>query len=1122
METSIITMFNDLDVSNNDCVLKVRILRLWRLKDNNKLGEDWSIEMILQDEIGQRMQGYVRKTCIPKHDVWLAENRSLIVRKPSLGANLSTYRYVDNPHKLCFTSETRLSICDEFKGHIYGLSFATFDDIKTKNDRLIYLSFLIINYFPDVIGHVSKFFTNKNSFFRESQHQNRRTMEFADLSGNKIFLTLWDDYLKQLTKYVADNPNEEYLIIVLQFARVKYYGENIYVQNSYGNAVSRLMINDYLYEVLEISSQVDVEVPKLVGSSMLVTIKDEFLKKYSFYLISDLCTISEAIVGNKEWYYNGCKHCSRKVTSVFVDGVKVYECKNSSCNSVGVNAGPRFRIPIRVQDTTGVVSLTLFDRLDLMHTFPEELNIILEKKFAFIVEVSDYNIRNSYDVYGVSKLTDDEDPNDNQSLTVGSTSGMKSTEKELLMPSSNHLTPISNSKDVIPDRVSSLDGNDISLPMIDVKLKRKLDDTYDGQDDTGMSATKTKVDEQPTVDATVADGDIMSSRSKRRTDSQSSSSNKRNNTNVSSFRQPLRIISNASHPLTSSNVTQFYNGEENHAPTTNEGYISTSSSNTVSPTNTLKDCLMENQINQRLFINRRLNVISPQTTNPQQQFMSPGVNVTSTYHLTTLSNITNQHFTSSSNISRPGCSSSSTMLYGQSSSTHRASHRSFNVEHPIRMPNLDQFDTFNVENESINPYKSISSDYLDHGDQNVMCGVCNALLWDLETNKGKTNNSVTSYSLCYSTGDVQLPDIKPPPMSGKIANSINRGSAPYTFRLGGENYHSLGSLLPMPDTKPRFSQLYIYYTENEISNRRDIFRETDSTDKVLDNQIINFLKDMLDSHNPLVKSYRIARDCFQQNPKLDLKLRIIGTRKGDARTYNLPTTSKVAALVVGDIGDAVDKRYIIVTTQSGSLKQIPDKNEDPELYLLVRDHMMHGPCGVTHHKCYCMVDNACSKNFPKKLLNETSVDSNGFPVYRRRDLGNVVVKFGVNLENRHVVPYNKKLLKKYQAHINVEWCNQEGSIKYLFKYINKGPDHATISLVQNNGANQDENVDEVKVFYDCRYLSACEAAWRIFAFDVHYRFPSVTRLPFHLPGQQTVVFADDDDVEDVLNKPTIG
>ncbi|XP_076899689.1 uncharacterized protein LOC143553625 [Bidens hawaiensis] len=43
-------------------------------------------------------------------------------------------------------------------------------------------------------------------------------------------------------------------------------------------------------------------------------------------------------------------------------------------------------------------------------------------------------------------------------------------------------------------------------------------------------------------------------------------------------------------------------------------------------------------------------------------------------------------------------------------------------------------------------------------------------------------------------------------------------------------------------------------------------------------------------------------------------------------------------------------------------------------------------------------------------------------------------------------------------------------------------------------------------------------AWRIFGYDVHYRMPSVTRLPFHLPGQQNVVYGADDDLDNVLEK----
>ncbi|XP_022040106.1 uncharacterized protein LOC110942639 [Helianthus annuus] len=152
----------------------------------------------------------------------------------------------------------------------------------------------------------------------------------------------------------------------------------------------------------------------------------------------------------------------------------------------------------------------------------------------------------------------------------------------------------------------------------------------------------------------------------------------------------------------------------------------------------------------------------------------------------------------------------------------------------------------------------------------------------------------------------------------------------------------------------------------------------------------------------------------------------------------------------------------------------------------------------------------------------TSIDSDGFPLYRRRDSGHTVVKKGVTLDNRSVVPYNKKLLKRYQAHINVEWCNQGGSIKYLFKYNNKGPDRATVVVVDSDKGTEEEiSKDEIHEYYDARYVSACEASWRIFANEVHYRYPSVMRLPFHLPNQQNVVFSGEDDIEDVLNKPQV-
>lgn len=56
-------------------------------------------------------------------------------------------------------------------------------------------------------------------------------------------------------------------------------------------------------------------------------------------------------------------------------------------------------------------------------------------------------------------------------------------------------------------------------------------------------------------------------------------------------------------------------------------------------------------------------------------------------------------------------------------------------------------------------------------------------------------------------------------MDGKIDHTVNNGQGPYVFRMSGQNMHFMDSLLPMPGNAPRFSQLYIYDTKNEISNR---------------------------------------------------------------------------------------------------------------------------------------------------------------------------------------------------------------------------------------------------------------------------------------------------------------
>ncbi|XP_073219613.1 uncharacterized protein [Cicer arietinum] len=120
------------------------------------------------------------------------------------------------------------------------------------------------------------------------------------------------------------------------------------------------------------------------------------------------------------------------------------------------------------------------------------------------------------------------------------------------------------------------------------------------------------------------------------------------------------------------------------------------------------------------------------------------------------------------------------------------------------------------------------------------------------------------------------------------------------------------------------------------------------------------------------------------------------------------------------------------------------------------------------------LDHMTSDFKKEKIFGEiVAVDDEGYPKYKRRDTSLSVLKKGISLDNRFVVPYNPHLLMKYQAHVNVEYYNKGNSIKYLFKYVNKGPDRAAIEI-----SNQTKNghvLDEIKQYYECRYLALCEA-----------------------------------------------
>ena len=84
------------------------------------------------------------------------------------------------------------------------------------------------------------------------------------------------------------------------------------------------------------------------------------------------------------------------------------------------------------------------------------------------------------------------------------------------------------------------------------------------------------------------------------------------------------------------------------------------------------------------------------------------------------------------------------------------------------------------------------------------------LLFDNNSTKSKNfPANVRSYNLMFS---FTLPGTK-------VDTRYSSGRGLPTFCIHGQRHHLIGSLLHMPNNSPKFAQLYIYDTENEVQNR---------------------------------------------------------------------------------------------------------------------------------------------------------------------------------------------------------------------------------------------------------------------------------------------------------------
>jgi hypothetical protein len=134
--------------------------------------------------------------------------------------------------------------------------------------------------------------------------------------------------------------------------------------------------------------------------------------------------------------------------------------------------------------------------------------------------------------------------------------------------------------------------------------------------------------------------------------------------------------------------------------------------------------------------------------------------------------------------------------------------------------------------------------------------------------------------------------------------------------------------------------------------------------------------------------------------------------------------------------------------------------------------MMHGTCEVLNCDCPCTKGRDFYKNrYSRPFCDVTVQGKDSYPVYRRHEYGQKEKVYGHELDNRWVVPYNPHLLCLFNCHINVEACGSIKAVKYLFKYIYKAHDRASVAMREADKENSEGNIDEIKQYKDARCIT---------------------------------------------------
>ncbi|XP_035838002.1 uncharacterized protein LOC110895531 [Helianthus annuus] len=425
VDSNNLSFVNDLNPGKDMWNMKARIIRKWN--------QGYKTDLIFIDEKGAKIQAGIKSHLIPVFDGQLQEDAVVILLKFGVGENKDLYKVVVQPYKINFYRCTTVTPVRDWQGVEYGFNFRSYEDIlqgEALNALVLVVGKVLgctvwNDYALQIKDFISKIPPHEHAMAviqhgKCKEWKGEYTVQ-SDKFATRIFLNEEIDRVNELRRR-----------LILKFGQGSGSTSQTILSSQSVFPLHKEFVTDGVKKHVDEISEIEKEMSCVVVATTKI-VQEEY---GWFYVASRKCF--KKVMGKSEYLQN--------VGNVSDDIVRLpatslvtqspleiipytFKAQDTCLHYIGRVFTrcytTKFKVQVRVQDESGSVSFVMFDRdvqklLGLAASdirerqvkandtgFPHEIFRLVDKKAAFKIDVSEFNLKNDYRVYTVQQTCDD-------------------------------------------------------------------------------------------------------------------------------------------------------------------------------------------------------------------------------------------------------------------------------------------------------------------------------------------------------------------------------------------------------------------------------------------------------------------------------------------------------------------------------------------------------------------------------------------------------------------------------------------------------------------------------------------------------------------------------------------